>query len=115
MRIFILRCAGAALLVSSLAGSAIAADKATDRFAYQVRSAAAWQGIEVNRVVLDGERVRAHGTKGDGRQVVFERNCGDDGIVCPRTLDAKADEAASSGSAEATRLAEGFDQAKSGR
>jgi len=68
-----------------LAAPAFATDRKTDKFVDQVRTEAAWQGYEVNRIRWNDTKVIVFGTDRDGNNVSFNARCRRGFIDCPTT------------------------------
>jgi hypothetical protein len=75
--------ATAATIATGLAGTAHAADRATERFVYRIQSDAAFDGVEVSRIQRRGNLVLVHGEDRQGRQIVTRRHCDEKGLECP--------------------------------
>ena len=65
------------------------AAREADRLVVAVRSAAAWRGVEVQRIRRDDQMLRVLGTDRMGRAVTLVMSCDDLGYVCKPSLDGR--------------------------
>lgn len=79
-----------AFAIFGLFGLATAPASAMENSTYglvtKVRTAAAWQGIEVNHIQRSGQTLKVSGTDRLGRERVLMMNCQDVGNACQTRL-----------------------------